>query len=292
MVGHAVLDKLHRPFVAHLVKEPANVRIQHPFHPLPMESHTQRIQRLVRAAPRPKPVRKALEVHLINLIENGHHCLLNDFVLQRCDAQRALPPVGLRYIDSSRGLCPVRTTVNPAVQIGKPTLQPGLILFPSHAIHPGRSLPLQRVKAVPEQIHAQMVEQSRESVPSPFPSRLTHTAQSLGTPVSRSVSGECGAMFSLARALPSPISAEVCPSLFDRFTGTMARSDSSATCRSAVRLFAFSDRSRSWLDREVPEVSRFSCMLFLSVRGFLDYAEPANRSRFLRSQPCCLPLWG
>jgi len=147
-----------------------------------MESHTQRIQRLVRAAPRPKPVRKALEVHLINLIENGHHGLLNDFVRQRRDAQRALPPVGLRYIDSSRGLCPVRTTVNPAVQIGKPTLQPGLILFPSHAIHPGRSLPLQRVKAVPEQIHAQMVEQSRETVPSPFPSRLTHTAQSLGHP--------------------------------------------------------------------------------------------------------------
>ena len=101
MVGHAVLDKLHRPFVAHLVKEPANVRIQHPFHPLPMESHTQRIQRLVRAAPRPEPVRKALEVHLINLIENGHHGLLDDFVLQRRDAQRTLPPVGLRYIDSS-----------------------------------------------------------------------------------------------------------------------------------------------------------------------------------------------
>src|SRR5258708_19887635 len=72
----------------------------------------------------------------------------------------------------------------------------------------------------------------------------------------------------------------------------MARSASSATCRSAVRLFAFSGRSRSWLDREVPEVSRFSCMLFLSVRGFLDYPEPADRSRFLRSQPCCLPLLG
>jgi site-specific DNA recombinase len=56
MVGHAVLDELHRPFVAHLVKEPANVRIQHPVHALPMESHTQRIQRLVRAAPRSEPV--------------------------------------------------------------------------------------------------------------------------------------------------------------------------------------------------------------------------------------------
>src|SRR5216684_8872116 len=95
-------------------------------------------------------------------------------------------------------------------------------------------------------------------------------------------------MFSLARALPSPISAEACASLFDRFTGTTARSDSSGTCRSAVRQFAFSDRSRSWLGREVPEVSRFSCMLFLSVRGFLDYAGPVDHSRY-RGQPCCLP---
>src|SRR5712692_8988396 len=99
-------------------------------------------------------------------------------------------------------------------------------------------------------------------------------------------------MFSLARALPSPISAEVCPSLFDRLIGTLARSDSSATGRSAVRLFAFSGRSRSWLEREVPEVSRFSCMLFLSVRGFLDYAEPADRSRFYAVSRVAFPFWG
>src|ERR1700682_1483288 len=95
-------------------------------------------------------------------------------------------------------------------------------------------------------------------------------------------------MFSLARALSSPASAEECSSLFDRFTGTTARSDSSGTFLPAVRLIAFSGRSRSWLDREVPEGSRFSCMLFLSVRGFLDYAEPAGHSR-LRNHPCCLP---
>src|ERR1700674_439368 len=97
-------------------------------------------------------------------------------------------------------------------------------------------------------------------------------------------------MFSLARALPSPISAEVWPSLFDRFTGTVAQSDSSETCRSAVRLVAFSDRSRSWLDREVPEVSRFSCMLFLSVRGFLDYAGPVDHSRFCVASRVAFPL--
>src|SRR5215469_6297686 len=86
-------------------------------------------------------------------------------------------------------------------------------------------------------------------------------------------------MFSLARALPSSASAEDCSSLFGRFTGTMARSDSSGTCLPAVRPMAFSGRSRSWLDREGPEISWFSCMLFLSVRGFLDYAEPSGCSR-------------
>jgi hypothetical protein len=33
-IGHAVLDELHRPFVAHLVEETTNVRIHHPVHSL------------------------------------------------------------------------------------------------------------------------------------------------------------------------------------------------------------------------------------------------------------------
>jgi hypothetical protein len=45
------------------------------------------------------------------------------------------------------------------------------------------------------------------------------------------------------------------------------------------------------LGRELPEVSWISCMLFLSVRGFLDYAEPEGCSRF-RRPPCFLPGWG
>jgi hypothetical protein len=51
-------------------------------------------------AARTKTIREALEVDLIYLIEDRHHGLLDDLVLQRRDAQWALPPVGLRYIDS------------------------------------------------------------------------------------------------------------------------------------------------------------------------------------------------
>jgi hypothetical protein len=81
-----MLDELQGPFVAHVVKEAANVCVEHPVHSLPLEAHRQRVQRLMRAATGPEPVRKALEVDLIYLVENRHHSLLNDFVFQRCDA--------------------------------------------------------------------------------------------------------------------------------------------------------------------------------------------------------------
>ena len=88
-------------------------------------------------------------------------------------------------------------------------------------------------------------------------------------------------MFSLARALFSPASAEDRSSLFGWFIDSMARSDSSRACASAVWLLAFADRPRALAGRGAPEVSRFSCMLFLGVRGFLDYAGPTARSRFI-----------
>jgi|SRR5580704_2599923 hypothetical protein len=56
-----------------------------------------------------------------------HHSLLNDFVLQCCDAQRTLPPISLRDVHSPRRSCPVRSTVHPAVKIGQPTFQPAFI---------------------------------------------------------------------------------------------------------------------------------------------------------------------
>src|SRR5271163_778317 len=95
-------------------------------------------------------------------------------------------------------------------------------------------------------------------------------------------------MFSLARALLSPGSAEDLSSLFAWLIDTMARSDSSRACASAVWLCAFADRPPSLAGRGAPEVSRFSCRLFLGVRGFSDYAGPTARSRY-REQPCCLP---
>src|SRR5262249_7106775 len=116
------------------VVEVPNVRIEHPVHSLPLDTHSQRIQRLMRATTGPKPVGKAFEVDLINLIEDGHHGLLNNFVLQRRDTQWTLPPISLRNVDSPRGLCPIRSTVHPAMKIDKSILQSGFILLPCDTV--------------------------------------------------------------------------------------------------------------------------------------------------------------
>ena len=74
----------------------------------------------------------------------------------------------------------IRPTVDSAVQVGDPTLQSGLILFPRHAVHSRSSLSLQGVKAVAEQTDSEMVEQSGESFLLPFSCCLPHSAPSLG----------------------------------------------------------------------------------------------------------------
>ena len=51
--------------------------------------------------------------------------------------------------------------MNPPVEIDEPILQAGLILLPLHSVHSRCGFPLQRVKAFPEQIDRQVVEQSR-----------------------------------------------------------------------------------------------------------------------------------
>src|SRR5215470_9961705 len=58
----------------------------------------------------------------------------------------------------------------------------------------------------------------------------------------------------------------------------------------ALRLWAFSGRPRFGFFRGAPEVSRFSCLLFLSVRRFFDYAGPADHSRLSRSAVLPSPL--
>ena len=78
VVGHPMFEELQHPLVINVVKEALDVGIENPVHPPLLQPRVERIKRLVRVASRPEPIRKAPKIRLINLIENGHHGLLNN----------------------------------------------------------------------------------------------------------------------------------------------------------------------------------------------------------------------
>src|SRR6516164_6780612 len=163
-----------------MIEKAPDVTVQNPVHLLPRDRDVQCVQRLMLAAPWPETIRESPKILLVNLVEDEDHSLLNNLVLQSCDPERPLPAIRFRNVHPSRWLRPISAAVYPAVQIGEPTFQPGLILLPSDAIHSWCSSTLQSVKAVPEQRDCQMVKQGGELHLFPFPCCLTHTRQPLG----------------------------------------------------------------------------------------------------------------
>ena len=128
-----------------------------------------------------------------------------------------------------------------------------------------------------------MVEQGREPFLLPFLCCFSHTIQSLG----HSFPTLCRASVGLNDVLLGP--RPFLPSLRRRslfFVRLVHRYYGAVRLLRSVHVrivaCAFANRPRSLSGRGTPEVSRFSCMLFLSVRGFSDYAGPSDRSRLTR----------
>ena len=101
-------------------------------------------------ASRPKPVRESQKIFLVNRFEKAHHCLLDDLVLSSSDAQRALPPVSLWDVDSSRGLSSIRSSKSANLEPREGARQALLILLPCNSIRSWLCLSLEGVEAVPK----------------------------------------------------------------------------------------------------------------------------------------------
>jgi hypothetical protein len=97
-----MLEELQHPPVVDGVVEPTDVRVEHEVHLLATDPGRERIQRVMRGAPGPKPVREAEEVRLVDAVEHLDDGTLKDLVLQGSYAQRALPPVRLRDVHPPR----------------------------------------------------------------------------------------------------------------------------------------------------------------------------------------------
>ncbi len=128
--------KSDQPFLAHLIEERADVGVQYPVHLPAFDPDTERIQRIMRAASRPEPVREPEEVFLVDRVQQRSHRPLDDLVLQGRNRDRALPAVRLGYIDPPARQCPVRSPVDPLMQIREVAVKVCLVV-----LHVSRSTP-------------------------------------------------------------------------------------------------------------------------------------------------------
>jgi hypothetical protein len=188
-VRDPVLEELQHPPVVDGVVEPTVVRIEHPIHLPPQDPDRERIQRLMRAAPRPKPVGETPEVRLVDGVEHLDDGSLKELVLQCGNTQRSLPPVRLRDVHPPRRSRPVAGPVNPGVQIPKVHFEILPVIHPRHPVYPRRGLGLQRPVGRPQAVDVDVVQERGESCLLVLPCDSTHAIQRTWRAMSGSVSG-------------------------------------------------------------------------------------------------------
>jgi site-specific DNA recombinase len=177
LIRDAMLDELMHPPVVDGVVEATDVRVEYPVHLPLLDPDRQRIQRVMRAAPGPEPVRETEEVHLVDGVQHRDDGPLEDLVLQAGDAERPQPPVRLRDVHPARWLRPVGAAVDPIVQVPEVSLQVLPVGTPRHAVRARGSPRAQRPVGSPQAIQRDMVQQRREPRSPVLPCNPAHTLQ-------------------------------------------------------------------------------------------------------------------
>ena len=106
-IGDPVRHHPQQPLVVDRVEEAADVGIEHPVHALAHHRRMQRRESLMRVPSRPEAVGEAEEVDLVDGAQHLGDRALDDLVLQRRHAERALPAIGFRDVDAPNRLRPV-----------------------------------------------------------------------------------------------------------------------------------------------------------------------------------------
>src|SRR5215469_10355395 len=112
-----MLNELDHPAFVEVIEKAPDVRVHNVVHLLLQERVRQRIQRIMLAAPRAKTIPETEKVFLVNLVEDGGHGILEDFVFQGRNPQWTLPPIFFLDVYPSRRQRSVRSTMNPTVEI-------------------------------------------------------------------------------------------------------------------------------------------------------------------------------
>src|SRR5256712_797391 len=117
-----MLHELDQPTLVEIIEKSSDIGIQNVVHLLLQERVRQRIQRLMLAAPRAKPIRKVEKILFVDLVEDGNHGLLDKFVFDSRDREWTLPSICFLYVHSSRGRRAIGSAMNSALKISQSIL--------------------------------------------------------------------------------------------------------------------------------------------------------------------------
>jgi hypothetical protein len=170
-------------------EELAEIRVEHPVHLLAHDPDRQRVQRVMRGAPRPKPVRESEKVLLVDRVQHLDDRPLKDLVLQRRDSERSQPPVRLGDEHPPRRPRPIAPRMNPGVQIAKVGLEICPVVSPRHTVDPRRGLRADRPIRRPQPIDIDMVQERGEPCFLVRLCRSAHASQVTGRAGSGPLSG-------------------------------------------------------------------------------------------------------
>jgi hypothetical protein len=139
-IRHPPVQKFPKVPVVEVVEKSLNVGIYYKAATKGHQPVPQCLKCIVRPAPRPESVRAFHEVLLVDCFQHHRHPSLQDFVLQRWNANGPRAPVALRNVHPSHGRRVVRARLEPVEQRLKVVLQVLLVLGPCLPVHSRRPI--------------------------------------------------------------------------------------------------------------------------------------------------------
>jgi len=144
-----------------------------------VDSDTERIHRIMRAASRSEPVREPEEVFLVDRVQQRLHRPLDNLVLQGRNRERTLPAVRLGNVDPPARQCPIRSPLDPVVQVLEIALKVCLVVRPSQPIYARCSILLELGECLFEQVGVDVMVERGEPLLLPFPCSFPYAFQRL-----------------------------------------------------------------------------------------------------------------
>src|SRR5437016_2891817 len=174
-----MLQETDQPLLADRIEEASEVRVKNIVHLCAVDSGDECIHSIVLAALRSEPIREPKEIFLVDRVQHRACRLLDDFVFECGNCERALLTIGLWYVVSPRRQSPICSPMDLRMQHLDLVIEVCLVVLPCQPIHTRCGISLEGKECHTQEFDADMVEERGEPFLLPLPCDLPYALQRL-----------------------------------------------------------------------------------------------------------------